>query len=139
MKTARILSSDDLALKLANSAGINRWKVYLEEWLESYTSRWRADEALWKEREAQLRALVGELRQQSRQDLETILAKLGKGFFATHTYVTKRLAEELKESDQEDHKPCANPDCTHYRCEHGPSRCGNFGCKCGQFEEARKP
>lgn len=46
---APLLTARDVAKKLANVAGIDRWAAILQEWLNSYTDRWKAEEKVWRD------------------------------------------------------------------------------------------
>ena len=61
MEDARLLTALDVAKKLANVGGIDRWATILQEWLNSYTDRWKAEEQLRAEEIAALRAAATEL------------------------------------------------------------------------------
>lgn len=43
---ARIFTAHEMAQRLASVVGIDRWTVMLAEWLDSYVSRWKADEEI---------------------------------------------------------------------------------------------
>jgi hypothetical protein len=44
----KLLSAEQIAQKLANVGGIERWRVILQEWLDSYIAIWKQEEILWR-------------------------------------------------------------------------------------------
>jgi hypothetical protein len=48
-QSKQLLTAEQVATKLANVGGLDRWAKILQEWLDSYTDRWKEEEKIWRE------------------------------------------------------------------------------------------